>query len=142
MTANERTRASVVCIHRNRMLCVQLRDPSTRIARLFPPGGRVEAHETPQQAAVRETREETGYRVRLLPQRLHIARYPFTWDGQEFAVTTYFYAAELIDPSAAPSRVDDESYLEARHWLALEAIPFAFSYDPEILASIQRLLTD
>jgi len=122
------------------MLCVQLRDPHTCIARLFPPGGQVEPHETPAQAALRETLEETGYRVRLLPHRVHIARYPFTWSGQSFAVTTYFYAAGLVDASAAPSRVDDESYLEACHWLALEAIPFAFNYDQEILAAILRVL--
>jgi len=122
------------------MLCVQLRDPSTRVARLFPPGGQVEPQETPAQAALRETLEETGYRVRLLPHRVHIARYPFTWNSQDFAVTTYFYAAGLIDAAATPSRVDDEDFLEARTWLALEAIPFAFSYDPEILAAVLRVL--
>jgi len=38
-----------------------------RLGMLLPPGGHVEADETSAEAAVRETAEETGLAVRLLP---------------------------------------------------------------------------
>lgn len=38
-----------------------------RLGGEMPPGGHIEPGESPAQAAVRETLEETGYRVRLLP---------------------------------------------------------------------------
>ena len=134
-----RQRASVVCVHAGRLLCVQLRDPATRVARLFVPGGAIEPGETPEQAAVRETLEETGHRVRALP-RSQSARYPFEWNGQRFDVTTHFIAAELLDAAAVPLAVDDATYNEAVVWLDVLAVPFAMSFEPSMLAAVVALL--
>src|SRR5262245_50329253 len=60
-----RIRASVVCVYRAQLLCVRLRDPLTRIDRLFVPGGEIEPGETAAAAAYRETLEETGYQVEI-----------------------------------------------------------------------------
>ncbi|MBB6098069.1 8-oxo-dGTP pyrophosphatase MutT (NUDIX family) [Deinobacterium chartae] len=43
--------------------------PHPKIGKLLPPGGHVEPGELPDEAAVRETLEETGLRVRLLGRR-------------------------------------------------------------------------
>jgi 8-oxo-dGTP pyrophosphatase MutT (NUDIX family) len=134
-----RQRASVVCVHAGRLLCVQLRDPTTRVARLFVPGGAIEAGETPEQAAVRETLEETGHHVRLLP-RSQLARYPYVWNGQSFDVSTHFIAAELSEPNTPPHAVDDAAYNECVVWLGLEAVPFAMSFEPTMLAAVVALL--
>jgi A/G-specific adenine glycosylase len=139
MTTIDRVRASTVCVHQGRLLCLQLRDPRTRVARLFVPGGAVEPAETPAEAAMRETLEETGYRVRV-HGLAHCVRYPFTWNGQEFAVETHFFAAELIDPSAAPDLVDDADYNEGVLWLPLADLPSALGFDETILAAVQSIL--
>jgi 8-oxo-dGTP pyrophosphatase MutT (NUDIX family) len=140
MSALERVRASAVCAHAGRLLCVRLRDPLTRVAQLFPPGGAIEAGETPIAAAVRETLEETGYRVVADVARAHIARYPYVWNGVERAVTTHFFAATLADPSAPPLAIRDADYNEATVWLALDALSEGLGFQPEILRAVLSLL--
>lgn len=130
----------MVCVQDARLLCVELRDPLTRVARLFVPGGAVEPGETPAQAAAREAWEETGYRVRVDEARAELARYPYTWSGQTRDVTTHFFHAELVDTAREPAPVRDAAYNEGVRWLALTAIPEALGFQPEILAAVVRLL--
>jgi 8-oxo-dGTP pyrophosphatase MutT (NUDIX family) len=54
-------------IHRDRVLLVFHRN----LARWLPPGGHIDAGETPDQATVREVFEETGLHIRLLSDRGH-----------------------------------------------------------------------
>jgi ADP-ribose pyrophosphatase YjhB (NUDIX family) len=61
---------------------------------LLLPGGRVERHETPHQAAVRETREETGLEVRVT--RLLLI------DARRARDTSFVFAAELAGGELAP----------------------------------------
>jgi tRNA(adenine34) deaminase len=140
MSGLERVRASAVCCHAGRLLCVKLRDPLTRVARLFPPGGAIEPGETPIATAVRETLEETGYHVVADAARSLVARYPYVWNGVERAVTTYFFAARLADPSAPPGAIHDVDYNEATLWLALDALSESLGFQPEILSAVRSLL--
>jgi 8-oxo-dGTP diphosphatase len=136
----KRERASTVCVHAGTLLTVILRDPVTHTARLFVPGGAIEAGESPESAAIRETLEETGHRVALLPRAPVIAQYPFTWAGQAFDVTTHFFAVRLVDATADAERVSDASYLEGTRWIALADVPQQFGFDLNILAAVERLL--
>jgi 8-oxo-dGTP diphosphatase len=140
MNVRLRERAAVVCVHAGRLLCVQLRDPTSRIARLFVPGGGIEQGESAIQAAVRETLEETGYHVRALPESARVARYPYTWDCVTFAVTTHFFAAELIDPARPAEHVSDASYNEGTVWLALADVASAMRFEETMLEAITALL--
>jgi 8-oxo-dGTP pyrophosphatase MutT (NUDIX family) len=135
-----RERASSVCVRESKLLCVRLRDPTTRVLRLFVPGGAIEPNETAEQAAIRETHEETGYTVVRAGTDLRIARYPFVWNGQTFAVTTHFVPVRLLDPCATASEVHDASYHEGVIWLALADVPAAFAFQQDMLAAVQSLL--
>lgn len=136
----KRERASAVCVHAGTLLTVILRDPVTHTARLFVPGGAIEAGESPETAAIRETFEETGLRVALLPRASVIARYPFTWAGQAIDVTTHFFAVRLVDAAAAAGPVTDAAYLEGTRWLPLSEVQRELGFDRNILAAVEQLI--
>jgi 8-oxo-dGTP diphosphatase len=123
-----------------KLLCVQLRDPHTRVARLFVPGGAVEPGETPREAAERETLEETGYVVVADGASERIAHYDFTWNALDIAVTTHFFRAALRDPAQAVRPVEDASYHEGVTWLELEQVSSALAFDANILRAVLALL--
>jgi 8-oxo-dGTP pyrophosphatase MutT (NUDIX family) len=135
-----RLRASSVVVHAGRLLCVRLRDPSSRVARLFVPGGAIEPGESPAQAAVRETFEETGYRIALRPDRVRVLSYPYEWDGCLRQITTHFFAACLLDPAGAPAIVRDAPYHEGVEFVPLADLKTALGFHPEMLQAIESLL--
>jgi tRNA(adenine34) deaminase len=117
---------------------VKLRDPGSRELRLFPPGGRVEADESPASAAARETLEETGYVVTVDPASEIVARYPFVWNGQQVDVTTHFFRARLAT-AAPPLAVHDASYHEGVVWLPWSHVRATLGYDENILRAVLSL---
>jgi tRNA(adenine34) deaminase len=135
----ERVRASIVCVHDSELLCVRLRDPKTRIAQLFPPGGAIEPGESASAAAEREALEETGYRVVLASGQAHVARYPYTWNGTLHRVTTHFFRAWLLDGKHGAAPVHDASYHEGVVWLPLSELDRALGFEPVILAAVRAL---
>jgi tRNA(adenine34) deaminase len=135
-----RIRASVVCVHRAQLLCVRMRDPRTRVVRLFVPGGAIESGETATIAAARETLEETGYRVRIDAESEVVAHYPYEWDGVLRQITTYFFRGSLIDPDLEPAFVDDANYHEGVVWLPVTDIPRALGFNDTMRSAIERLL--
>lgn len=66
------------------------------------PCGWVEPSETPEEAAVRETLEETGLEVRVLDQVAAIHRLPSERDGPH-AVLSVVYLAEVMGGDLSPS---------------------------------------
>lgn len=96
----------------DRVLMVRRRVKEGELSWQFPAGG-IEAGETPEEAAVRETREETGLKVEatsLIGQRVH----PKT--QREMSYT----ACRVIDGEA---HVADADELDAVAWVTLEEIP-------------------
>ena len=65
MTPVPRRRTSVLCRRDNKLLMIELEDPTTRKRFWSLPGGMIEPGETPESCAIRETLEETGYSIRL-----------------------------------------------------------------------------
>ena len=59
----------------------------------LPPGGHIEANETPEHAALRETLEETGLHVQILPTAA-----PFDYDDPPQLITP---AAMMLEPIGA-----------------------------------------
>jgi 8-oxo-dGTP pyrophosphatase MutT (NUDIX family) len=116
-----RLRASAVCSAEGRVLLVRMRDPVTKIELLFPPGGAIEAGETPAEAARRETLEETGLRVRVDASTTMIVRYPYPWAGVDYDVTTHYFAAVLDEPfrEALPA-IADADYNLGAVWMPID----------------------
>lgn len=123
--SSPRIRASIVCQAERQLLLVRLRDPQTGAEGLYPPGGGIEAGESPEQAAEREGFEETGLRARIDPRFTLERSYPFRWDGVDYDVTTHFVAATLDRAEPLPSVIDAPYNLGAS-WVsvpeALEAL--------------------
>jgi tRNA(adenine34) deaminase len=134
-----RERASAVCVHEGELLCVRLRDPATAIARLYVPGGGIDAGETKAAAAEREAREETGYTVCVDPASELVARYPFVWGGIEIDVTTHFFRAALVSDKNAPAPVHDDPWNEGALWLPLHRLELEFDYHLVISRSVRAL---
>ncbi|MEU0393839.1 NUDIX hydrolase [Streptomyces sp. NPDC006208] len=99
--------SAAIIVSDGRVLMVRRRISEGELMWQFPAGG-IEQDETPEQAAVRETLEETGLEVkavRLLGQRVH----PKT--GREMSYTA-------CEPVAGEAHVADADELDAVAWVS------------------------
>ena len=135
----KRIRSSAVCIRDRRLLAIELQDPTTKKRFWSVPGGEMETNESPRDAAVRETFEETGYRVRIDDASYLETRYVFHWNARIFDCKTHWFRGYIDDPD--PSPVDDAGYLLQATWLPLTAVNELFSDHPEIREPIRKLIS-
>lgn len=133
-----RVRSSVVVVHRDRILTFRAVDPTSGEEYYFLPGGKIEEDETAPESAERETLEETGFRVRVVPTSNTDREYVFHWNGEDFDCLTIFYWATLISPIQTDVR--DAEYNKGTHWVPLSEVGATFSYKAEILSAIQEIL--
>ncbi|MFC5666367.1 NUDIX hydrolase [Kitasatospora misakiensis] len=104
--------AAAIVIREGRALMVRRRVSEGRLLWQFP-AGKIEPGESPEEAAVRETAEETGLNVavvKILGERVH----PET--GRWMSYT----ACEIVSGTAA---VGDPRELAALAWVTLAEIP-------------------
>ncbi|MFJ5118782.1 NUDIX hydrolase [Kitasatospora sp. NPDC088548] len=104
--------AAAVVIREGRVLMVRRRVSEGQLLWQFP-AGKIEPGESPEEAAVRETAEETGMNVaaiKVLGERVH----PETGRWMSYTV------CEIISGAAA---VGDPRELNALAWVALPEIP-------------------
>ena len=74
----------------------------TKYGEVVFPKGTIELGETPEQAAIREISEETGYHVRI---RAPLGRVSYQFDeddGKRYRKTVYHYLFELVDENEQP----------------------------------------
>ena len=140
-----RTRTSIVCLHDQRLLMIELEDPSTKKRMWSLPGGKIEELETPGQAAIRETLEETAWLVEL-ESALRVTLFTAPGNGVTYLRTTFVAKAlshdsnqsldsdieealwlsyddiiRLKDQLRSPVVLSDIEYYRAGHRIALEA---------------------
>ncbi|MFJ2805335.1 NUDIX hydrolase [Kitasatospora sp. NPDC087271] len=129
-TAEERPGiAAAIVVHEGRVLMVRRRVSEGQLSWQFP-AGEIEAGESPKEAAVRETAEETGLgvaAVKLLGERVH----PKT--GRLMSYT----ACEAVSGTA---EVVDTEELDQLAWVALAEIPEYVPYG--LFEPVQEYLDD
>jgi 8-oxo-dGTP pyrophosphatase MutT (NUDIX family) len=90
------------------------------------PKGLVEEDEAPEDAAVREVREETGYRG-TIRESLGDVSYWFVWEGTRIRKTVHFF---LMDADDEPPGPRDREMEEVR-WFPLEEAADVAGFDSE-----------
>jgi len=128
--------AGAAVLHGSHVLLVKRAKPP-RAGEWSLPGGRIEAGETPEQAAAREVLEETGVPVRILAhvETLEIPPSPDTGGRR---IVLHDYLAEPLDPYTEVCAATDA--LEAR-WVPLDevAVLVAWSETRRVIAKAAAL---
>lgn len=101
------------------------------------PGGFCDSGEHPQDAAVREMREETGLDVQIAGLAgIYMDTYPF--EDDVISILNLYFAA-TVDDSQHPRLVDTEATDVA--WLPIDGHPtLAFEHEEQALADALRVL--
>ena len=90
------------------------------------PKGHPDGKETPQDAALREVREEAGVEARAV-EKLGDVRYFYQRDGQRIAKVVSFFLLEYV--AGEPSEHDHE--VEEARWMPLAEATTALTYKGE-----------
>lgn len=127
MDAIHRPAARVLCLDAaRRLLLLRWRDPADGSLVWEPPGGGIEAGETPLAAARRELAEETGLDPdAVLDQSVPVER-DFHWNGRRFAGREHFFVAYFSGDEPALTRgglrVDEQANLDTYVWATVDEI--------------------
>lgn len=132
-----RHRASTIVVHENNILGFHAIDPYNKREYIFVPGGQIEKGETAAQTAVRETFEETGYKIRLLPHLQLTRRYDFEWNGKTHPCETTFFVGVLDEEWHEARPVQDAHYNKGALWIPGHEVNQVFNYHPDILWGVQ-----
>jgi mutator protein MutT len=117
------TRVGIGLVGRGGRYLIRQRPPGTAMAGYWEfPGGKCEPGETPEQATLRECREETGLDVHLGPlRRVVVHRYPHAW------VELSYFDCTTADPRAEPAL---ETGFRWVHAARLPNLPFPDANGP------------
>jgi 8-oxo-dGTP pyrophosphatase MutT (NUDIX family) len=108
--------------------------PAGRHTTGLPKGG-LEAGETPEQAATREVREETGI-VASVREPLGDVRYTYRRDGRRVRKTVHYFLFDYVEGSTD----DHDHEVDDARWIAISGALDQLSYPGE-RALIERLLS-
>jgi len=103
------------------------------------PKGVIEAHETPEQGALREVEEETGCGALSIAGSLGTTVHDYEEHREQITKKTWWYAMESGKPDLKP-QVEEE--IEALEWMDLSGASgkVAFENLREVIGRLQELL--
>jgi mutator protein MutT len=122
----ERSAGGVVVRDGEVVLIVPTRRAADGSKVLCLPKGHLDPGETPQQAATREVREETGLTAELVKD-LGEVRYWYRRDGRSVPKSVAFFLFRYLSGDTA----DHDDEVEEVRWMALREAPDALSYQGE-----------
>jgi mutator protein MutT len=108
--------------------------PAGRHVTGLPKGG-LEPGETPEQAAAREVREETGI-VATVREPLGDVRYTYRRNGRRVRKTVHFFLCDYVEGSTD----DHDHEVDDARWIAIAGARTELTYPGE-RALIERLLS-
>lgn len=98
------------------------------------PKGKLDPGETPQEAAVREVKEETGLQQVTLRRPLHQTYHTYREKGKRLLKLTYWYEMETADQKLIPQTEED---IEKAVWIEMNE---AFLGQPDMFQSIRDVV--
>jgi 8-oxo-dGTP pyrophosphatase MutT (NUDIX family) len=104
------------------------------------PKGHLDGDESPEQAAAREVREETGVHAELV-EKLGVTRYSYERRGRRIRKTVAFYLFEYRSGDVA----DHDHEIEEAIWMPLEQAARVLSYRGEreiVTRALSRIAPD
>ena len=111
-----------------------------------PPKGHIEKGETPEAAALRETREETGYVNIVSRGFLKTIRFAYPWDdGFLHKKTIHWFHAELVNDEMKQQELSEaeKNSIKKQAWFAMDKANEIMKFDDEkeVLAILAKLLS-
>lgn len=115
---HKKSAGGIVCCSKDKILTLNV----TKYGEIVFLKGTIGPGESPEEAAVREVLEETGYHVKVRAPLGEVS-YEFDDDGKRYRKTVYYYLLKLVDENETPepNREEHENDEGIENlWLSIE----------------------